>query len=153
MNQGRGFRFFGISPNTLPGLNEVMRIRAQVGLADSDTGGAHDETASRHFFVGMNLLNQFAKACSFGIRINFAGNAQVFDRRHVNKIATGQSDVRSYAGAFLSDGFFRNLDQNLLTFFEQIADCGLFALLAPGGTTASTTAAAGGPAAITRSRC
>src|SRR5689334_20245703 len=53
----------------------------------------------------------------------------MLDRRHVNQIASGQSDVRSDPRAFLGDRFFRNLHEDLLPFTQQIGNRRLAAIM------------------------
>src|SRR3954454_19612595 len=55
-------------------------------------------------------------------RSNFARNARVMDRGHINQIASGQRNVAGDARAFLRDGLFGNLDQTLLAFRRQVPD-------------------------------
>ena len=43
-------------------------------------------------------------------------------RWHVDQEAPGQSDMAGDACAFLADGLLGNLNQNLLSFFQQVAD-------------------------------
>ena len=52
----------------------------------------------------------------------FARHAGVIHRGHVDQEASGQRDVAGNAGALLADGFFCDLNQNFLTFFEQFGD-------------------------------
>ena len=42
--------------------------------------------------------------------------------RHVNDVSARQRDVRRNAGAFLANGFLGNLDQDFLTFAQQVPD-------------------------------
>src|SRR5215216_6014337 len=52
----------------------------------------------------------------------------MFDGRHVDQKPSGQGDMRSDASALFRDRLFCNLDQYLLTFAQQIGDCGLISL-------------------------
>jgi len=64
---------------------------------------------------------------------------------HVNQEAARQRDVARDARAFLADRLFRDLDEDFLPLFQQIADLGNGRALAAGGTAAgaetSSTAA------------
>src|SRR5258706_6613737 len=46
----------------------------------------------------------------------------MFDWRHINKVAAGQSNMRRGAGTFFGDRFFGDLDKNFLAFFEKVRD-------------------------------
>src|SRR5262249_16181697 len=58
----------------------------------------------------------------------FGGNLPrhpgVIHRGHIDKKAARKRDVTGNARPLLSDGFFRNLQQDLLPFLEQVADQG-----------------------------
>ena len=65
-------------------------------------------------------LDQLPQTVSFAVRFDLSRNADVFDRRHVNEKTTRQRDVRSDAGALLGNRFLGDLDENLLSFIQQI---------------------------------
>ena len=44
--------------------------------------------------------------------------AHMLNRRHVHDVPAGQSDMRSDAGALLAERLFRDLNNDLLPFFE-----------------------------------
>src|SRR6185369_10593530 len=54
--------------------------------------------------------------------------ADVLDGRHVDQKTSRQRDVRSDARAFLRDWLLRNLDQDFLTFAQEVCDRGLITL-------------------------
>src|SRR5260221_4822660 len=112
----------------------------QINFAGADSGGPDDKAASRLSFFDVDLLNQFAQAGAFAVRLDLARDTQMFHRRHVNQKAARQGDVRSDARAFLGDWLFGDLDQNLLAFFQEIGNRGSLPALVPGGTAAATTA-------------
>ena len=55
---------------------------------------------------------------------DLARHSRVIHGRHVNQETSGQGDVAGDARALLADRFLGNLNQNLLAFFQQIADQG-----------------------------
>jgi hypothetical protein len=55
---------------------------------------------------------------------NFAAHANVAHRGHEDQEASRQRDVAGDAGALLGDGLLGNLDQNLLSGLQQVADDG-----------------------------
>ena len=56
------------------------------------------------------------------VACDLARNAHVFKRRHVDHIASRQRDVRSDARPLLPERLLRDLDDDLLSLFEQIGD-------------------------------
>src|SRR4051794_30518835 len=60
---------------------------------------------------------------------------------HEHQIAAGQCDVAGNTSALLGNGLFRNLNQNLLTFFQQITDGRELALRRMRTASATPTAA------------
>src|SRR5260221_224644 len=85
---------------------------------------------------------------TFFIARDLARDAHVFERGHVDHVASGQRDVRSDARAFLAQRFLRDLHDDLLPFLEQVADQrlrrtadGAVAVAAAFGTLTTTNAA------------
>jgi hypothetical protein len=64
------------------------------------------------------------QALALFVSANFARDADVFDSRHVDNVAARQGDVRSDARAFLADGFFGDLNDDLLAFAQEVGDDG-----------------------------
>src|SRR6185437_8754610 len=62
------------------------------------------------------------QALAFFFRTDLPRDARVIDRRHVNQEASRQRDVAGNARAFFADWLFRDLHQNFLAFFQQVAD-------------------------------
>src|SRR6185369_7552804 len=96
--------------NVEPRAHEITHVFTQVFLTDTHAGRAYDKTTGRNVFFGAESLDQLAR------------NADVFDRRHVNQKPARQRDVRRNARAFFSDWLFRDLDQNLLAFAQEVGD-------------------------------
>jgi len=55
------------------------------------------------------------QALALLVSADLARDANVFDGRHIDDVAAWQGDVRGDARAFLADGFFGNLDDDLLS--------------------------------------
>ena len=53
---------------------------------------------------------------------NLAGNTQMLERRHVHHVSARKRDVRCDSGALLPQRFLSDLDDDLLTFFQQVGD-------------------------------
>src|SRR6185437_9897211 len=62
------------------------------------------------------------QALAFFLRSNLPGDARVINGRHVYQKPSRQSDVAGNARAFFADWLFRDLHQNFLAFFQQVAD-------------------------------
>src|SRR5205814_6128090 len=75
-----------------------------------------------------------------------ARDAGMVHGRHVDEKASGQRDVTGDARALLADRFLGDLNQDFLSFFQQIADQGYVGVFATRG---SATTSAGAEAAST----
>src|ERR671912_2876617 len=67
-------------------------------------------------------LQNALQSMTFFIARNLAGNTQVLQRRHVHDIPARKRDMRSDAGAFLTQRLLRDLNDNLLAFLQQVCD-------------------------------
>src|SRR5207302_9755970 len=93
------------------------------------------------------------QALSLFLRRDLARHARVIHGRHVNQETSWQRDVAGDASALFSDRFLGDLNQNLLAFFQQIADQGNRCRLTPAEaafTASSSAAAAAIPPLVTR---
>ena len=145
VDQGRSFRFFGTSLDFVPEILQEADVGAEVFFGGAGSGGAHDETALAVFAFADNDALQ---ALALFVGRDLARDAGVVDGRHVDEEAARQCDVAGDASALFAYGFFRDLDENFLTFFQKIADQGHGGVLATrraaatGAKAASTTASA-----------
>ena len=85
-------------------------------------GGAGDEAARD---AGALALQDALQAQALFVAGDLARDAHVFERRHVDHVAAGQRDVRGDARALLAQRLLGDLNDDLLAFFEQVADRGL----------------------------
>jgi len=67
------------------------------------------------------LQNAFQPEAFF-VAGDFAGDAHVFKRRHINHEPSRQGDMRGDAGALLSQRLLGDLNNDFLAFFEQVGD-------------------------------
>src|SRR5205085_5929410 len=118
-HRGR-FLLLGGAAYVLPSADEVARIVAQILFADADACGADDEAARRHLLSLAYIFDELAQALALAVRLNLARDTDVFDGRHVNKEATGQSDVRSDARALRRNRLFGDLHKYLLTLPQEV---------------------------------
>jgi hypothetical protein len=89
------------------------------------------------------LLEDAFQAEAFFVAGDFPGDAIVIDGRHVDAVAAREGDVAGDAGAFLGDGFFGDLDEDLLAGLEEVCDGGkgrAFGAIAEGGARAAVGA-------------
>ena len=71
---------------------------------------------------GRCALQDSLQALALFVARDLARHAHVLQRRHVDHVAARQRDVRSDARAFLAQRLLGDLDDDLLAFFQQIAD-------------------------------
>src|SRR5580765_3566126 len=128
MNKCRRFRFFRIATDFEPRSYQVTHVFPQIFFAYAHTRCADDKTTRRNVFFSSNCLYQFTQSMTLVVRLNLARHPNVLNGRHVNKKTTGQRDVRGNPGAFLSDWLLGNLNQDLLTFTQQVGDCRLISV-------------------------
>ena len=103
-----------------PQIDEEANIGAKLLFARSGSGGANDEATVRvSFFADQDAL----EALALLVRADLARYANMIDRRHIHQKAARQRNVAGDARAFLGDWLFRDLNQDLLAFLEQLADC------------------------------
>src|SRR5205085_47985 len=118
----RRFLLLGDAAYVLPSTDEITRVVAQVLFADADACGADDEAARRHFLSLAYVFDELAQALPLTVRLDLARDADVFDGRHIDKEATGQSDVRSDARAFGRNRLFGDLHEYLLPLAQEVCD-------------------------------
>src|SRR6267142_1265397 len=75
---------------------------------------------------------------TFSVRLDFARHTDMLHRRHINEEPAWQRDVGSYPRTFLGDRFLRYLDQDFLSFFQQVGNGWLMAFTPRDVATART---------------
>src|SRR5665213_732189 len=118
---GRG-ALVGFGADILPQVVEEQHVAGDFVFGAAFGGGTGDESTDG---AGAFTLQNAFQAQAFFVAGDFAGDAHVLERRHVDHVAAGQRDVRGDARAFGAEGFFGDLDDDFLAFFQQIADGGL----------------------------
>ncbi len=121
MQQHGSGLLLGLLAHVEPEVVEEVHVALQLFFALVFGGGAADEAAGNSLAV---RLQNALQTLAFFVGRNLAGDADVLDRRHVDDEPSGQSDVRGDARAFLPEGFFGDLNDDLLTLFEQVGDGG-----------------------------
>src|SRR5262249_35993480 len=84
-------------------------------------GGADDESAGR---VLAFAIDDALQTLALFLRADLARDTVVIHGRHVDQVASGKSDVTGDARALFANGFLGDLHQDLLAFFQQVADLG-----------------------------
>ena len=128
MHKRRRLRLLSSGTDVEPRPHKVTNVLAQISLVDADTSRAHDESTGRNVLLGANSLDQLAQTVTFRVRLNLSRYTDVFDSWHVDEESSRQGDVRRDARAFLCNRLFRDLDQYLLTFTQQIGNRRLMSL-------------------------
>ena len=149
IDQRRAFAVVGAGLDLGPQTFQEANIGAQLFFGCALRGGADDESAVAVFALADDDALQ-PLALFFGS--NLARHAGVIDRRHVDQEAAGQGDVAGDAGALFADGFFGDLNQNFLTFFEQVGDQRNILLFVAAEASSASTAASALTDAVVESR-
>ena len=107
-------------------------------------GGANDETSAT---LALRFVDEMAQTRAIFGGSDFARDAGVIERRHVDEIAAGQSDVARDARAFLAERLFGDLDDDFLALLQHVGDelrCGAAACGGHGYGLPMARAAGGG---------
>src|SRR5262245_44745554 len=121
VGDGRRLDAVGAAADVAPGADQVLHVFAQFFDRAAVGGGADDEASGGARF-GAQLVECALQALALFVGADLARNADVFDRRHVDYVTARQRHVRSYAGAFLADRLFGDLDDDLLPFAQKVGD-------------------------------
>src|SRR5258706_2427631 len=119
MQQHRRGPALGLLTNILPEVIQKLHVGRDFFLGPSLGRGARDEAA--HRTRAPRLQNAF-QAQALIVARNFSRDAHVLERRHIDYVAPRQGDVRSDPRALLAQRLFRDLNDNLLAFLEQVGD-------------------------------
>src|SRR5215813_7513740 len=95
----------------IPGLAEELDVGANFFVRCAACGRSNDETAGER---PARFANQTAEPRTVFRTGDFARNADVVNRRHINEEAARQCDMASDASAFLAEGFLRDLHDDFL---------------------------------------
>src|SRR5580658_4513320 len=126
---------FGAGLDVVPQALEEADVGAEFFFAGALGGGADDEASVTVFAFAEDDALQ---ALALFLGGNFARNAGVVHRRHVDQEAAGQRDVAGDARALLTNGLLGDLHQDFLAFFQQVADERDGSVFATAETAAST---------------
>ena len=119
MQQQRGGPLFGLLPDIQPEVEEEIHVGREILFAFAFAGRAHDESARNSGVV--DLQNPLQAQALF-VAGDFARNAGVFQRRHVDHVSSRQRDMGSNARALLAQRLLGDLNDDLLAFLEQLGD-------------------------------
>src|SRR5262245_1501220 len=121
MGDRRRFGALGAAADVGPGADEILHILSQF-IHRASIGGSADDEAASHVRLSAQLVKDALQTLLLFIGPYFAGDANVFDSRQKNDITAGKSDVRGNARTFLPDRLFRDLDNDFLTFAQEVGD-------------------------------
>ena len=101
----------------VPGLAEELNVRANLFVGGAAGGSSNDEAAR---ISAARFTDQTAQARAIFGGSDFAGNADVVNRWHVDQEAAGQRDVACDARAFLAEGLLGDLDDDVLAGLQHL---------------------------------
>ena len=101
-----------------PERHEQLHIALEFVIIDALADGADDEARA----LWAATVHDFLEATTLAIRCDAARDADVRDRRHEDGVATGDGDLAGQARALGSHGLLGDLDDDLLTFLEDVLD-------------------------------
>ena len=115
MQQQRCRALLGLLAHVEPEVVEEVHVALQFLFALAFRCRTADKPTRNSLAV---RLHHALQAMPLFVRRNLAGNTGVVHRGHINHEATGQGDVRRDARTLLPQRFLRDLDNNLLPFFQ-----------------------------------
>src|SRR5262249_37748464 len=118
-DERRGVAPLGLLPHVQPEVVEKHHVGAQFLFAAA-LPGCTDDVSARN--AGAIALQDALQAEALLIAGDLAGNTDVIDRRHVDQEPAGKGDVRRDARSLLSQRLLSDLNDDLLTLFQQVAD-------------------------------
>src|SRR5580704_9637691 len=119
MEQRGRFALLAALLDFVPGLAEELDVGADFVVGSAASGGSNDE-ATRIDIAG--FADETAEARTVFGGNDFARNAGVMNRRHVDEEAAWESDVAGDARALFAEGFLGDLDDNVLAGFKHFAN-------------------------------
>ena len=119
INQRRRFAVLGAVLDLGPQVLEEANVGAKLVFLDVGRRRAHDKTAQPVLaLAGDDALQPLA--LFFGV--DLARHAHVIDGRHVHQEPSRKRNVTGDARSLLGDGFLGDLNQDLLTFLQQVGN-------------------------------
>src|SRR5580704_12991903 len=119
MEKRRRFALFGARFDFRPCLGEKFNVGANFFGCGGAGGSANDEASAG---CALGVVDEMAEAGTiFGGR-NFARDAGVVERWHIDEEAAGQSDVAGDTRALFAERLFGDLDDDFLSLLQRIGD-------------------------------
>ncbi len=109
-----------------PELDEIASIRLQLNLTLSLSRGADDPTTPAEF------VNHRLEPSTLVVVGDPSRDTELIHCWHVDQKASGQGDVSRQPSALCADGVLHDLDEDLLSLAEEIADVGFHDLAGTG---------------------
>src|SRR6201997_2189795 len=119
MEERRCFALLGARLDFLPRAHEEFAVGFYFFGGGASGGGSNDESAST---LTLGFVDEMAQAGAIFSGSDFARDAGVIERRHVDEIAAGKSDVTRDACAFFAERLFGDLDDDFLPLFQQVGN-------------------------------
>src|SRR2546429_2726350 len=112
MQERRRFALIVLVLDVVPGGAEELDVGADFVVGGAAGCGSNDEAARES---AARFADKTAETRTIFRAVNFPRNADVINRRHVDKEAARQSDVTGDARAFLAERFLGDLNDDFLT--------------------------------------
>src|SRR6266436_53866 len=119
VKQRRGLAFLVLLLDFVPGLAEELDVSADFLIGGATCRGAHDEAAG---IAAAGFADKAAEARAVFRAGDFARDADVVDRRHVNQEAAGERDVTCDARALFAERFLGDLHDDILPRLEHFGN-------------------------------
>src|SRR4029077_15252249 len=103
MEERRGFALLGAGLDFLPRAHQEFDVGFYFVGSGARGGGANDETSAT---LPFRFVDEMAQTGAIFGGSDFARDAGVIERGHVDEIASGESDVARDARAFLAERLF-----------------------------------------------
>src|SRR5882724_2336209 len=119
MEQGGRLALLATLLDFVPGLAEEVDVGANFVIGGAASSGAHDESAG---IAVARFADQTAKPRTVFRGDDFARDAGVMNRGHVDQEATRQSDMAGDARAFFAERLLGDLDDHVLTGLQHLGN-------------------------------
>ena len=118
IDQAAAFGVSALVDDLAPDTAQPFQIGQQFFFAGALSHGAHNNA---HAF-GADLFRHFRKTLAFFFIFDPTGNADIRYGGHQHKVTPGQRQMGRHPSAFGRGRFLHDLNQNFLSFFQQIVD-------------------------------
>ena len=105
--------------NFCPSVSQEFHVGADFLRSGCSGCGAHDEATAE---ISLRFGNQMAQARAVFRRSDFARDAGVIERGHVDEKSSRKRDVTSDACSLFAERLFRDLNDDFLALLQEIGN-------------------------------